>query len=327
MSDMVKITRSKLESLSSAIRTKLGTDAAELTLPEMIMDIPELGEDYPEPGLYNSLGTFFEFNNKPYTWDYLIQSGQITITNGALYCIPDTPFYNESGTSLVIAKNQGIVAIAREAFGKDSTEATRTGLDPSKLTKITLPKGVVDIERAAFHSLTNVTEYVFPKTLRTIGMRAFGSNYAIKTLDIPDEITSIGTGAFYNCKGLTSFKWPSKCKVIPEMAFNACPALKDVTIPEGVTEIQKMAFNNCVTLERIVLPNSITTIGDNIFRYCRKLKELWLPDNDFTLGFAILTETNGSIETIHCRSTVNVQRLLNGSAKNASNVNFIYYDA
>ena len=35
MSDMVKITRSKLESLSSSIRTKLGTNATELTLPEM----------------------------------------------------------------------------------------------------------------------------------------------------------------------------------------------------------------------------------------------------------------------------------------------------
>lgn len=124
----------------------------------------------------------------------------------------------------------------------------------SKLTSITIPESVEDIEYGAFFGcdsltaihvspdnayLSDVDGVLFDKAQTKLLCYPGGKEGAY---DIPSTVTCVGTGAFMRCEGLTA-----------------------VTIPESVTTLEDYAFDYCYSLDSITIPASVTSIGGDMF--------------------------------------------------------------
>ena len=71
----------------------------------------------------------------------------------------------------------------------------------TKLTAVTIPNSVTEIQKEAFSGCIALKELVLPTSLKTIGEKAFYNCTGMKTIIIPKgtPIESIGTDAFKNC--------------------------------------------------------------------------------------------------------------------------------
>lgn len=190
MSDMVKITRSKLESLSSAIRTKLGTDATKLTLPEMIVDIPELApKPVIQPGFYTnkqkypSGGFAAKFIVNYDNFMRLVDNGSLEFRKSWEDCIKD-------GDLIV---NNGKL--------KAKTTSTTYGerIFKSEYTVIIIDDSVTAIDDKAFYYYERISGVKIPEGVTSIGQYAFGSTSMPSQLYIPPSVTHIASSAFKSC--------------------------------------------------------------------------------------------------------------------------------
>ncbi len=109
-----------------------------------------------------------------------------------------------------------------------------------------------------FNSDSNLTSFVFPKSLTYIGEDAFNNCQNLRdTLNLPSSITYIGAQAFNNCYNLKgSFNLPSSITYIADDAFSFCKGLTgSLTIPSSVTYIGQNAFAFCYGLSTIISLN------------------------------------------------------------------------
>ena len=203
MSEMVKITKSKLESLGSAIRTKLGTDTTELTLPEMIADIPELAKPKTDaqPGTYDASGNLLK------SWAKVIEDGDLVIDD----------FFNT-----------GDLYLARNWEGDDTP--TRF----ANVSKVVIGPGVVGLHSYLFTNCTNLVEVVIPDGVKYIGATGWfdGGVFAgcsnLKTVRIPNGVEEIYVPAFYNCTSLTEITIPNSVNYIEGEIFHSCTNLTTI---------------------------------------------------------------------------------------------------
>lgn len=100
-----------------------------------------------------------------------------------------------------------------------------------------------------------ISEYVFPKTVTTIGNCAFEAASGLTGIEIPSRFSSLGKNMFKDCSGL-----------------------KKVVLPEETTEIPEGAFINTGFTE-LVIPDTVTTIGENAFANCKNIKTLKMSKN------------------------------------------------
>lgn len=186
MSEMVKITRSKLESLSSAIRTKLGTDDTELTLAEMIVDIPELAKPKIAPGLYTkstsgSYGArFIESDEKI---QELIDSGALTLRKTWDEAIADGDLSVSEGYGTLMMKTSS------------STYGQTTWQSPY-YTVIIMDDSVKNIGYNAFKNYTNICGIRFSKNLEKITQYAFQSAHLPSQICLPPSLKTVENYAF-----------------------------------------------------------------------------------------------------------------------------------
>ncbi|MBQ3805844.1 MAG: leucine-rich repeat protein [Prevotella sp.] len=198
-------------------------------------------------------------------------SGLTSVTWNAVNCSDfstygSNPFYNirEQITEFKIGENVTKIP-AYLCYGM------------SKLTSITISKGVISIGNCAFLDCPGLTHiyvdganksycsvdgvlfsydkkvliaypygrqgaYLIPNSVTSIGYRAFYGCSGLTSVTIPNSVTSIGGSAFYKCSGLTSITIPNSVTSIGDSAFYKCSGLKDVTIGNGVTRIGKTVF-------------------------------------------------------------------------------------
>lgn len=114
----------------------------------------------------------------------------------------------------------------------------------------------------------DITSYVIPDYVTSIGARAFRDCTSLTDIVIPDSVTSIGNRSFYGCTSLSSVVIPDGVTSIGEGAFLWCSSLSEIVIPSSVTSIGHRAFFCCASLSEIVIPSSITSIGDKAFQFC-----------------------------------------------------------
>ncbi|MBQ9907191.1 MAG: leucine-rich repeat protein [Oscillospiraceae bacterium] len=195
------------------------------------------------------------------------------------------------------------------------------------LTEISLPDSLTEMDEAVFENCSaletyhwpsaldtvpdntfsgcNISELVFPLTLKHLGFRAFEEN-PIKTLTVPDTLESIdsccfaytelesvifpdndieiGAGCFSDCKQLTSVHLPANLQKIPDTCFSCCDALAKIELPKTLKVISDLAFYDCPVLTGVTLPDSLEKIGEEAFWACRGLTEMHLPDSLKTIG-------------------------------------------
>ncbi|MBR5686630.1 MAG: leucine-rich repeat protein [Prevotella sp.] len=78
-----------------------------------------------------------------------------------------------------------------------------------------------------------ITEFVIPDGVESIGANAFCNCIGLTSVSIPDGVTSIGASAFYGCTGLTSVTIPAS---VTSIGSNAFPASTEIWVPKGMKD-------------------------------------------------------------------------------------------
>ena len=140
-----------------------------------------------------------------------------------------------------------------------------------KLTGITIPNSVTNIESSAFICCTALTSLTIPSSVRGLGDSAFKVCVGLESVKLSSNIESIGEKTFYGCSSLKSVSIPWGVTSIGKEAFQGCTSVTNVTIQDSVTTIGKRAFFNCNHLTSLEIPASVTQIGVEAFGYCTRL--------------------------------------------------------
>ena len=130
----------------------------------------------------------------------------------------------------------------------------------------------------------NMTSYVIPDSVTSIGDGAFWKCFSLKRLVLPDSVSSIGDWAFWNCSSLTDIVIPDSVNSIGDRAFEGCCSLKSLVIPDSVSSIGDSAFEDCSSLTGIVIPYSVTSIGHSAFKACYSLSNIVIPNGVTSIG-------------------------------------------
>lgn len=203
MGDTVKVTKSKIDALSAALRSKMGT-VEPMTLRKMIVNIEEIAkpkDEFLDPGTYDANGNMLK------SWAKVIEDGDLVIDDifrtGDLYLI----------------KN----------FEGDDTP-TRF----ANVSKVVIGSGVVGLHSYLFTNCSNLVEVVIPDGVKYIGASSYfdGGVFAgcsnLTTVRIPNSVEEIFVPAFLNCTSLTEITIPSSVNYIDGMIFYGCTNLTTI---------------------------------------------------------------------------------------------------
>lgn len=193
-----------------------------------------------------------------------------------------------------------------------------------KLTNITLPDSIVNIEAGAFKNCSNLSAISLPASITAIKSDTFYGCTNLTSITIPNGVTSIGERAFLDCKKMESITIPPSVSFFGYYAFCYCTALEnvyisdvakwceirtdkhynayssplnyaenlylngrlvtDLVIPYGTTRIDERAFMNCKKLTHVVIPESVTSIGSDAFVDCTSLTSVSIPNSVTKIG-------------------------------------------
>lgn len=151
-----------------------------------------------------------------------------------------------------------------------------------KITSITIPKSVTNIEEDAFFGciilnslyISNITAWCniefsnVESNPLSNGSSLYLNGELATELIIPEGVERIGNFTFYSCSSLIAVKMPQSLTYIGDFAFQGCSRLTSINIPEGVTCIGDFAFDGCKSLKSIIIPKSVNRIGGCAFKDC-----------------------------------------------------------
>ncbi len=201
-----------------------------------------------------------------------------------------------------------IIPDAVESIGSYAFSYNRSSSYNNKITSLTLPSKLKQINTYTFRNMDYLQSIVIPDSVTSIGQYAFYDCDALRTVVMGNKVTSIGTYAFNSCDKLYSINLsealdtlgtyvftscanltepitiPATLRTIPEQAFYGCQKLKGVIFNEGLITIKASAFNDCDALTEIVLPESLNEIQSYSFAYCNSLTKITLPRAMKTIG-------------------------------------------
>jgi hypothetical protein len=177
---------------------------------------------------------------------------------------------------------EGVTSIADNAFSRLS----KTTLEQSRITSVTISNSVTSIGNTAFTWNTHNSSLTIGSGLTTIGSGAFYNNLALRTLVFPSNVRTINSSAFQNIpltsltfnEGLTTigpntfagtnFKKlviPNSVTTIGNAAF-AINQIEDLLIGTGVTALPNRVFDNSSKLQYLTIPSGITSLGTDVFK-------------------------------------------------------------
>lgn len=167
----------------------------------------------------------------------------------------------------------------------------------SKIKKLELKKGITSISNGAFNSC-KITEVTIPSTVKEIDRNAFFKCSKLKTVTIPAATKVIGEGstsllfgatppAFNECTALKNVNIDKKNKYfcsVDGVVYNKkktalvyYPSGKTATsftIPSSVTKICGSAFADAQKLTSVTIGAKVNMIERTAFARCKKLKNV-----------------------------------------------------
>jgi len=161
-------------------------------------------------------------------------------------------------------------------FNKD--KSTIISFRDKDITSYVIPDYVTSIGGDAFSGCESLTSIVIPDSVTCIGNRAFEYCFSLKSLVLSKSLTSIGDWAFNTAESLKSLVIPDSVTSIGDYAFSGCRSLKSLVISNSVTHIAVGAFLSCTSLSSVVIPDGVTSIGEGAFIGCESLKSIVIPD-------------------------------------------------
>lgn len=144
----------------------------------------------------------------------------------------------------------------------------------TKLSKIVMPEAFTKVGNSAF-SGCDMTELVFPATLREVGTEAFRQCKSLERVVFNGPLDKIWYDAFVWCSKLKEVVFKGAVKSLN--GFAGCSSLESVVLTEGLQVIESGVFRNCTALKEMTIPQSVREIGQSVFAGCTSLKEMELP--------------------------------------------------
>ena len=92
-----------------------------------------------------------------------------------------------------------------------------------------IPEGVETIRSKAFYKCYELTDIVFPSTLKHIEEKAF-FRCNLSGIVLPESLETIGKDAFAFCSAATEITIPASVKQIDEYAFFSCTSMLEVNV-------------------------------------------------------------------------------------------------
>jgi hypothetical protein len=236
-----------------------------------------------------SIGIAFGQNETDF--ETMMENGSVTITG-----------YTGTRTQLVIPV---------EISGIPVTKIGNRAFLGKRLTSVTIPNTIIEIEREAFRQ-NYLTVLALPNSIKIIGDYAFFSNW-LTNVAVPDSVTNIGNQAFayqsssfrsdgpdpyfimihkgevtitfYNGRGGV-VNIPEKINNLPVVAIEASSfsykKITQITIPKTVRTIGNGAFiGNSFT--EVNIPESVTSIGHSAFSN-NPLRNVTVPHSVVSMG-------------------------------------------
>lgn len=191
----------------------------------------------------------------------------ITIPSGVT-SIGDGSFSTSALTEITVAEGNTNYHIDNGALiGTNDKKLVAYPRVKSDITSYVVPDGVETIGKDAFRNARNLTSVTIPASVKKIDGRAFSNCISLKNVTLSEGLESIEPAAFSNCDVLESIVIPKTVKTIGNGAFAACDKLSTVTLKEGLGSIGDQAFMHCESLSEIEIPGTVSSIGYHTFRY------------------------------------------------------------
>ena len=185
----------------------------------------------------------------------------------------------------------GISTIGKSAFAYNSL-LTSADLSATKIEKleefiftrcqqlssIILPSTVKTIGDCAL-SETDLTEFVIPETITSLGQGLFRNCPRLTTIDFSKcKVTDVPVASLTKCSALAKVEFPNDCKKIEKLAF-AYSGISQIELPSSLILIEFGAFCNCSFLTTIDLSQTqLESVGASAFSGCTSLKTVQMPD-------------------------------------------------
>lgn len=135
----------------------------------------------------------------------------------------------------------------------------------ASVKKLTVPAGIVRIDKRAFASLGSLEEIEFSGTEKIIGKGAFFQDTKLTKVILHEGIEEIGDEAFFGCTKMANVIIPSSVKSVGAHAFKKCTALTNAQISYGVESIGEECFFSDWRIEQVDIPSTVTNIGAMAF--------------------------------------------------------------
>lgn len=222
-----------------------------------------------------------------------------------------TPSCPMLATVEVDDNNSLLTSVEGVLYSKDGK--TLLYCPPGKAGDLIVPEGVTKISFLAFQECEKLTRISLPSTVTEIDEAAFGGNSSLKVLEvskanpcfqsksnviftksgetlvayaagkksssytIPRKVKIIRAAAFMGCRNLTQINTYENLTTISVEAFENCTKLKNIKFTKGLRDIYAGAFRNCSSLVKLNFPDGTRYIFEDAFTGCSKLVNITLP--------------------------------------------------
>ena len=138
-----------------------------------------------------------------------------------------------------------VKGVAARAFSgsNGSVQGVKDTVALSKITKITVPAEITDIEDFAFN---HVGKYSYSNPA-----------YNLKEIEFKGNTADFGKSILSGNPNLGKVVLPSELKIIPNNTFSNCEKLSDINIPESVETIGYASFKECTALHKLRFKNDV----------------------------------------------------------------------